>query len=189
MGRWQRFGRGLVLTVALIAGTWPGGTAYACSCMEQTPAQALAASQAAFVGRLDSVEPGPAGVFGEPASRWTFEVEAVLAGDLESRVDLLAPEDSGANCGLSVAAGQRVGLVLHAVEGGWSSSGCSTYDADALLAVGEPREPIPADGDATASGGSGPPIGAVATTVAAAVAVLLAAVVLGGRWRQRDGNA
>lgn len=166
----------VVAVVTAVLTMLPIGPAAACSCAFMEPAEALAAAPAAaFVGALARVESTGVDRAGQPARRWTFEVEAVLAGELAPTVEVLAAEDDGANCGLRVAPGERVGLLLHTADAGWSASSCSTYDADALLAAGDPRPPDPslagpADDDAS-PGTAGSWLG-LAAVAATAVGVL-----------------
>lgn len=130
----------LVAAIALL----PAAPAFACSCAMVTPEAALADAPAGFVGELNAIETGGTDEFGQETKRWVFTVEAVLAGELGPEVAVLAPEDTGANCGLAVAPGERVGLLLHGTGAGWSSSSCHTYEPDALLAAGDPVPPAPA---------------------------------------------
>lgn len=178
----------IVAVVAAFLTLLPVGPAAACSCAFMDPTEALAARPAAaFVGALAEVATTGVDDVGQPARRWTFEVEAVLAGELAPTVDVLAAEDDGANCGLRVAPGERVGLLLHTTDAGWSSSSCSTFDADALLAAGDPYPPDPSlatapdgDGAATATARSWLGLAAVAT---AALGVLGATAVVVRRRR------
>jgi hypothetical protein len=171
-----RRGAALVAAVVLTLLTvLPATPALACSCVLQEPAEAVAAAPAGFVGELTGR--APAGdVLGPGTTRWTFAVEAVVAGDLAPTVDVLANEGDGANCGLMLADGERIGLLLHPTDGGWSSNSCSTHDADTLLAAVDAYPPDPGlatAGDAaepTSSRGVGwVPLSAV---VLAGVAVL-----------------
>lgn len=166
--------------VALVVTLLPASVASACSCAFQGPEEALSGASAAFVGELVGREGGTGG-FGPPTHRWTFAVEAVLAGELGPTVQVDAMEDDGGNCGLGVAPGERVGLLLHPTDAGWSSSSCATYDADELLAAGDPRAPDPALAaeEPPADGGPGWP--ALAATVAAAVAALAAVAAVARR--------
>lgn len=145
----------IVAVVAAFLTLLPVGPAAACSCAFMEPTEALAARPAAaFVGALAEVAATDVDAVGQPARRWTFEVEAVLAGELAPTVDVLAAEDDGANCGLRAAPGERVGLLLHTTDTGWSSSSCSTFDADALLAAGDPYPPDPSLATAPDGGGA-----------------------------------
>lgn len=178
----HRLAATLVAIVTTLVTVLPTQVAFACSCAFMDPGQALASGPAAaFVGTLRDVQPGGGETVMGPAMRWTFEVEAVLAGELAPTVEVLAAQDSGANCGLNVAPGERVGLLLYPETDGWGSSSCSTYDADALLAAGEPVPPDPALAEPTAepaATSSGVGWLGLAATVVAAVAVLGAAAVL-----------
>lgn len=151
----------LLLTLLL-----PARPAHACSCMMVEPESRLQEVPAAFVGTLRSVS-ADAG-----QSRFEFEVEAVMAGELPPTLELVGPEGDGANCGLMLETGARAGLFLHATDQGWSSSSCDTVDADQLLAAGEPREPEAAlvvdRGFSTEDTGATPWVAVGATALAAA---------------------
>ena len=168
----------VVAVVAALLTALPVAPAFACSCAFMEPAQALEArgAAAAFVGELTDVEPAGEDEIGQPALRWTFAVEAVLAGELAPTVDVIAAEDNGGNCGLRVAPGERVGLLLHPADAGWSSSSCSLYDADALLAAGDP---VPPDPSLAPVATEDPPGVAVGAWLGVAAAVLVALGVLG----------
>lgn len=183
------------LLLTLFLTLLPNGRAHACSCAFMEPEEALNQGNvpAAFVGTLTSREEAGQGDFG-PQIAWTFEVEAVLAGDLNEVTTLTAPPDDGANCGLNIQEGDRVGLILYSDGDGWSSSSCSTYDADALLAAGDPQPPTAADGTGTpvaepetdAAAASFPAV-PVALAVLGAGIVLAAVVLLARRTRPTDG--
>lgn len=183
----------VVAVLAALVTTLPLAPAWACSCAFMEPADALdAGAAAAFVGELTSVQPAGKDELGQPALRWSFAVEAVVVGELAPAVDVIAAEDTGANCGLRVAPGERVGLVLHPTDGGWGSSSCSTYDADALLAAGEPRAPDPSLATTAATEPESPPGSSMATWLGLVGITLAALGVLGATVlvaRRRRGPA
>jgi hypothetical protein len=173
----------------------PTGRAHACSCMFMEPDEALAQADvpAAFVGTLVAREDAGRGEFGAQV-QWTFEVEAVLAGDLAEITTLRAPQDDGANCGLNLQVGDRTALILYSDGDGWSSSSCSTYDADAMLAAGDPQPPSPVEGEdgqgepfAQPGHDGGLPVLPIAIAVLGAAAILAAVVLLARRARPTEG--
>lgn len=179
------------LLLGFVLALLPTTKAHACSCAFMQPEEALNQGNvpAAFVGTLMSREEAGQGDFG-PQIAWTFEVEAVLAGDLNEVTTLTAPADDGANCGLNVGVGDRVGLILYSDGDGWSSSSCSTYDADAMLAAGDPQPPTdggsPVAEPPTESAASSFPVVPIALAVLGAGVVLAAVVLLARRTRPTD---
>lgn len=170
----------LVLLTALLLVALAPRPASACSCAFAEPEEAIAGADAAFVGRVAD----------RHDDRWTFEVEAVLAGDLSDPLEVRAQWDDGASCGLTPVEDGRYGLVLHrGQDGWWEASLCGQYDADVLLAAGEPRPSLPASDaptapDPGASGSNGPGVAGLAIVAAT---VLGSLTVLGGAvlWDRR----
>lgn len=122
-------GGGIVLTA--------GEAALACTCGAD-PIPPLAQSDAAFVGRLIAVgepQPDPEGIVSSAELvRWTFEVEQVVKGDVQSPLSVLSPWHE-ASCGFEIALGERIGVVLASDEGGeWHGGRCGQVDPGALLA-------------------------------------------------------
>ncbi len=112
--------------------------ALACSCRADVQvAEALATSDGAFVGVLTGIDDpptaGPIISSGRPVVNH-FDVERSVKGGIGDRVDVEAAA-SGASCGLEVAVGQRVGLLLRRSATGWTSSLCAKAEPEALLAV------------------------------------------------------
>ena len=161
-----------LVAVAAVA-LWPR-PAFACSCAMLPPDEALAMADAAFVGAL----------VGRDGDRWTFDVEAVMGGELSQPLTIRAEPGDGANCGLTLEPGSRVGLLLYReADGSLTSNGCNLQDADALLKAGQPRPPtaLPSDEPAGVDAASDGGWGVVAATVLGAAAVLGGAVVWGRR--------
>ena len=65
---------------------------------------------------------------------YLFRVEQVYKGDIENRIEVVAPAGSAA-CGLELGVGQRAGLLLTREGGEWRSSLCSQVDPSAFLAL------------------------------------------------------
>lgn len=118
--------------------------AYACSCGGQSPADAVAGGDAAFVGTyLGRTEPPPAPmVKSSDLVVNHFSVERAIKGDVAGSVDVNAAF-SGASCGLELAVGQRTGLVMRHAGDDWESNLCLQIDPEALLALAEPPPPAP----------------------------------------------
>jgi hypothetical protein len=118
-----RRGRITIAAVAVVLlGLVFAGSALACSCVRSTPAESLARSDAAIVGRLVEVEPrGP----GRAAFR--YEVLRVFRGrgaiERDSELRILGSRGSAA-CGLPENVGNRIGLFLYADRGRWTASLC-----------------------------------------------------------------
>lgn len=194
----RRVDRPLAITATLFVAALftllPTTRAHACSCVFMSAEEALQQGNvpAAFVGTLISREDAGQGEFGHQFT-WTFQVEAVLAGELDATTTVTAAEDDGANCGLSVPEGGRVGLILYSDGDGWSSSSCSTYDADEMLAAGDPQPPAddgseePVAQPRNDNASSTIPIVPIALAVLAAAGILVAVVLLARRARPTDG--
>lgn len=192
----RRLDRPVLIAASLLLGfvlaLLPTTKAHACSCAFMEPEEALNQGNvpAAFVGTLTAKEEAGQGDFG-PQIAWTFEVEAVLAGELDEVTTLTAPADDGANCGLNLQEGDRVGLILYSDGDGWSSSSCSTYDAEAMLAAGDPQPPTdggsPVAEPPAESAASSFPIVPIVLAVLGAGIVLAVVVLLARRARPADG--
>jgi len=99
--------------------------ALACSCLPWgNPKEELAKAKGAFVGvylgRRPMKSPG--------AAIYRFRVERRLKGSFGRTIDVVSAVDSAA-CGLQVVKRQRVGLLLHRVDGRWHSSLCEQRTA------------------------------------------------------------
>ena len=121
----------LVVAVATVAAV-AAPTATACSCIPWgKPKAELARANGAFVGvylgrrPLKPVGPMPSSL--DPFL-YKFRVERRLKGTLGKTVEVRSSRD-GASCGLEVVRGQRVGLLLRTIKGGWESNLCSQRSA------------------------------------------------------------
>ncbi len=124
---------GLAAALAAVAAfTGPAADdAFACSCVSADPSEFLPQADAAFVGRpLDRRVDEPVLSSGDPAY-WTFAIERAVKGTLPSRLVVVTAVD-GASCGLELALGQRVGLLLDGSEGEYASNLCWQADPDEL---------------------------------------------------------
>jgi len=135
-----------LLLLIIVAGTLivAGRPALGCSCAYGDPRSALAISDGAFIGRLESKQaptPEPSGTYSsaEPVT-YTFLVERSIKGNLGKEVDVVAAA-GGSSCGLAVTKGERTGLFLHRDGDQWKSGLCSQIDPDALI---EAATPMPA---------------------------------------------
>lgn len=99
----------------------------ACSCMEQTLADAVREADVAFVGTLAGTDqPIPAAM--QPGTSeivWSWDVERSRDALTTARIDLVAWSDDGANCGVSFGVGEKWLVIAHKSEGRLSSSSCS----------------------------------------------------------------
>ncbi len=99
----------------------------ACSCMEQTLADAVRGADVAFVGTLagtdrpvpEAMQPGMEEIV------WTWDVERSRDKIDTTQIQLAAWPDDGANCGVSFSLGERWLVIAHQSEGRLSSSSCS----------------------------------------------------------------
>jgi hypothetical protein len=105
--------------------------ARACSCALPDAREALARADGAFIGTLESRrESGQQAVL-------VFDVERVLKGSIGGFVTVHTPANSAA-CGIEVAAGARVGLVLDRIGGAWHGVLCGQFEPAELLAAARP---------------------------------------------------
>ena len=116
----------LSLLVLAMAVAVPARVA-ACSCMEQTLAEAVRGADVAFVGTLAGTDrPIPAAM--QPGMEeivWSWDVERSRDGTESPQIQLAAWPDDGANCGVSFGLGERWLVIAHQSEGRLSSSSCS----------------------------------------------------------------
>lgn len=99
----------------------------ACSCMEQSLADAIRGADMAFVGTLTATDrPVPAAPqAGAREIVWSWDVERSRDALSTARIDLAAPPADGANCGVSFGLGERWLVVAHQFEGRLTSTSCS----------------------------------------------------------------
>ena len=99
----------------------------ACSCMEQTLADAVRGADVAFVGTLAGTDrPVPAAMQpGMAEIVWSWDVERSRDKIDTAQIQLAAWPDDGANCGVSFGVGERWLVIAHQSEGRLSSSSCS----------------------------------------------------------------
>ena len=126
---------------SLITVAAPATRVFACSCMQFTPAMALANADVAFVGVVAAINDpgsGPLVNSGEMLS-YTFAVEQTLKG--APKVSLaIGSARSGASCGQEFAAAQRWRVFAYADEAGQLQTGlCSGNE---LLAENAPLPPV-----------------------------------------------
>jgi hypothetical protein len=118
----------VLLAAALAAGVESGR---ACSCALPDPRAALARADGAFVGVLESRrESGQEAVL-------VFRVERRLKGAMGGVVTVVTASNSAA-CGIELAQGARVGLVLERMGGAWHGSLCAQFEPAELLAAALP---------------------------------------------------
>lgn len=133
----------VVLVVVLGTVVVPVRPAGACTCAAGDPRTVLAGSPAAFVGR--AVGPVAGG-----GTVWRFTVESAVKGDLGPEIDVAsASVVPGGGCGLAVAAGRSVGLVVRGGPRAWTATSCDHFEPDVLLrAAAPPPPPAPDAGPA-----------------------------------------
>lgn len=130
----MRGGRVAIAAVAaVLLGLVFAGSALACSCAPGTPAESLAASDAAISARLLAVEPR-----GPMRAEYRYEVRHVYRGrdEIEPRssISILSARGSAA-CGLPDGVGRTFGLFLLSGPHGWSSGLCGVIAPRRLWAA------------------------------------------------------
>jgi hypothetical protein len=112
----------ITAVVVVLLGLFFTGSALACSCAPATPAESLARSDAAIVGRLLAVESRGGG-----RAEYRYEVQHVYGGrdviEPGSVLKVLSSRGSAA-CGLPDQIGARFGLFLLANGGRWTGGLC-----------------------------------------------------------------
>jgi hypothetical protein len=158
---------GLLASVGILI---PAAPACACSCVEFTPEEAFASSDAVFAGRVvDIVDPWPGPVISsaDPVTV-AFEVSAVYKGDVPVNAQVQTARD-GASCGYDFAEGGWYLVHVQSDQAGeWTTGLCS---GNQRLAAGA----IPTDGYAPAGPVNHPQEWRFAALAAAGVAVVAAA--------------
>ena len=102
--------------------------AYACTCRGVDLERDLPNADGAMIGTvLERHTTATSRVY-------LFRVEQVYKGDLDNRLEVVSERD-GAACGLELATGQRVGLLLDRRGGAWRSGLCSQVDPAEFLAL------------------------------------------------------
>lgn len=130
----MRGGRVAIAAVAVVLlGLVFPGSALACSCPRSTPAESLARSDAAIVGRLLGVR-----ARGPGRAAYRYEVLRVFRGrdaiEPGSTLRVLGSRGSAA-CGLPERVGDRFGLFLLGRRGRWSGSLCGVVSPRRLRAA------------------------------------------------------
>jgi hypothetical protein len=111
----------MLLSLALTA------EAYACSCRPVDLQRDLPVADGAIIGAV--LERSVSG----STATYLFRVEQVYKGEIENRVEVVTPV-GGAACGLELAVGDRVGLLLTRDGNVWRSGLCSQVDPADFLA-------------------------------------------------------
>ena len=122
--------RALAVVVLVVASSLAAGVddGRACSCALPDAREALARSDGAFVGTLESRRAA-----GQNALL-VFRVDRALKGSIGRRVTVVTPSN-GAACGIELQIGTRAGLVLDRMGGAWHGSLCAQFEPSELLAA------------------------------------------------------
>jgi hypothetical protein len=135
----------LSFLVSLLTLAAPTAIVFACSCMQFTPAMALANADVAFVGVVASIDdPGSGPLVGSGDQlRYTFAVEQTLKGAPAVSLDI-GSSRSSASCGQEFASAQRWRVFAYADEAGGLQTGlCSGNEMLAENAPLPPMSPAP----------------------------------------------
>ena len=104
------------------------GDALACTCAPVDLERDLPRADGAIIGTvLERHGRGDEVVY-------LFRVEQVYKGDIDNRVEIVTNAQT-ATCGLDLAVGTRIGLLLERQAGEWRSGLCSEVDAADFLAL------------------------------------------------------
>lgn len=136
----MRGGRVAIAVVAVaLLGLVDAGGALACSCLRSTPAESLARSDAAIVGRLLAVEPRGSG-----QAVYRYKVMRVFRGAKAiERGSTLGVHGTrgGAACGLPERTGARLGLFLYRDRNRWSGNLCGVVSPRLLREAAQGSRP------------------------------------------------
>ncbi|MGH8974463.1 MAG: hypothetical protein ACRD0C_14840 [Acidimicrobiia bacterium] len=128
----------LLAAAALVGVARPAG---ACTCAPFDTRSALTAADAAFVGTFVSRTDPPSPLDGAPAGAgdavYRFRVDQAVKGALGPEVEVHSASNE-ASCGLSVAAGRPVGLLLSERDGHYHGDLCRQPSPERLLRASEP---------------------------------------------------
>ncbi|HYK06333.1 MAG TPA: hypothetical protein VEW11_01065 [Gaiellaceae bacterium] len=114
-----------VLVVLALVGA---AEAYACSCAPVDLERDLPVADGAIIGSvLQRTVSGGTAIY-------VFRVEQVYKGEVDSRAEVVTPR-GGAACGLELAVGDRIGLLLTRDGDVWRSGLCSQVDPADFLAL------------------------------------------------------
>ncbi|MGC1164964.1 MAG: hypothetical protein WA862_02545 [Solirubrobacterales bacterium] len=134
----MRGGRVFIAAVSVVLlGLVGAGSALACSCAPSTPAESLAASDAAVVARLLAVEP-----YGATRAEYHYEVLRVYRGrdaiEPGAVLKVISPRGSAA-CALPSGIGHDYGLFLVGAGRRWVGGLCGVVSPRRLwAAAGKP---------------------------------------------------
>lgn len=104
------------------------GDALACTCLPVDLERDLPRADGAVIGSVLER------TLGAEENRFLLRVEQVYKGDITNRVEVVTAANSAA-CGLELAVGERVGLLLDRVGGEWTSGLCSVVEPADFLAL------------------------------------------------------
>lgn len=137
----------LVLLVATLIAV-RSDPAAACSCFPFDATQALAESEAAFIGRLTLRQEVPAAPEEDTPDGirhnyfvYRFRVDEILKGTLPSEVDIRSGEGAG-DCGIDAPMGEPVGLLVDRAQGQLTSYLCAQMAPERLRRAAAPV-PVP----------------------------------------------
>jgi hypothetical protein len=109
------------------------GDALACTCVPVDLARDLPRADGAVVGTVLQRHSSAA------ERRYLLRVEQVYKGDINNRIEVVTAAN-GAACGLELAIGQRVGLLLDRSGGAWRSGICSQVDPSEFLELTDVKD-------------------------------------------------
>jgi hypothetical protein len=140
----------IAASLAVLFGTVGVVNALACSCAPASPAQSLAAADAAVVGRLLAVAP-----HGPGRAEYRYRVVRVYRGGDGIRtgkvLGVLSGRDS-AGCALPTRTGRNYGLFLLGDRGRWASGICGVLAPRRLWQVAEGATASRSEGGAAGFG-------------------------------------
>jgi hypothetical protein len=127
----------VAVAAALVAALALAAPAHACTCpAETTVRERLDAADAAFIGRLTSVEERET-----DQAVYRYDVDQVMKGTLPGDTIEVRAARTTAQCGLQrTEPDDAVGVLVTRAGAGWASSLCTQVSASALLGtIDEPR--------------------------------------------------
>ncbi len=178
----------LLAIAALVAPPLSSGSVSACSCAGLTDAEAFAAADAVFSGRLVEVRmPGGPMTSSDDPARYVFEVDTVLKGAAFETQAVVSTRD-GASCGLELQNGidavvfARTESSYDLADGELDSSLCSgSRSGVAPEGMGTPTDPTAGSSAIGSFDDNSVAMIVGVVIVLAAAALAIAGVVLGRR--------
>lgn len=181
----------LLAIPVVVAPSFSSGSVSACTCVGLTDAEAFAAAEVVFTGRLVEVRASDRSMVGsDDPARFVFDVDAVFKGAAFETQSVVSARDGG-SCGLELQAGvdsvvfARTESSFDLADGELDSNLCSGSRTGLVSAgLGTPSAPSPGSSTIGAFDANNLDILVGAVITVGAIALAIAGVLLGRRSRR-----